>query len=214
MNLKDNIIKEFLRNVYLISGSACGGKTTISRLLAEKYGFYLYDMDAQYPRHRAMASKADQPDTCYHMKDFHEQWTRPIEEQARWSLSSIREQTDMVLMDLVQLAADRIVVADVLFAPQYTREIIADDHMILLTADRSLIRKSYFNRPEKRSFYEFVKAQPLADLYFENILRSLEAANDLGQELMRETGFKMLERTESSTVSDTLRQIEQHFDLK
>lgn len=213
MNIENNILRHYLKNVYFISGTACGGKTTMSRLIAEKYGFTLYDMDAVYAEHRAMADPVHQPETCYHMTDHHQQWTRPVEEQARWCAESIREQTDMVLLDLVRLSADRIVVADVLFAPQYTREIIADDHMILLTADRSLIRESYFNRPEKRSFYEFVKAQPLADLYFENILQSLELTNDRGQELMRKTGFKMVERTENSTVQETLRIIEHHFNL-
>lgn len=35
MILQDNIIKEFLKNVYFITGTPCGGKTTISRELAK-----------------------------------------------------------------------------------------------------------------------------------------------------------------------------------
>ena len=37
MIFQDNIIKEYLRNVYFISGTPCGGKTTITRALGEKY---------------------------------------------------------------------------------------------------------------------------------------------------------------------------------
>jgi len=213
MNLKDNIIKEFLRNVYLISGSACGGKTTISRLLAEKYGFYLYDMDAQYPRHRAMASKADQPDTCYHMKDFHEQWTRPIEEQARWSLSSIREQTDMVICDLIALSKDRIVVGDVLHADVIRDTLVNADQSVLLVVDPSAIRKQYFNGPEKESFYRFVARQELSELYFENIFRSLELVNESERKVMEESGLPLLDRAQYDTKEKMLAAVEELFGL-
>ena len=39
MIFQDNVIKEYLKNVYFITGTPCGGKTTVSRALAEKYGF-------------------------------------------------------------------------------------------------------------------------------------------------------------------------------
>ena len=38
MKLQDNVLKAYLKNVLFISGTPCGGKTTISRKLAEKYG--------------------------------------------------------------------------------------------------------------------------------------------------------------------------------
>lgn len=38
MIFQDNVIKEYLKNVYFITGTPCGGKTTISRALGEKYG--------------------------------------------------------------------------------------------------------------------------------------------------------------------------------
>ena len=44
MIFQDNVIKEYLKNVYFITGTPCGGKTTVSRALAEKYGFELFDV--------------------------------------------------------------------------------------------------------------------------------------------------------------------------
>mgnify|MGYP000155241385 CR=1 FL=1 len=35
MIFQDNVIKEYLKNVYFITGTPCGGKTTVSRALAE-----------------------------------------------------------------------------------------------------------------------------------------------------------------------------------
>ncbi|MGN1346626.1 MAG: hypothetical protein ACI4V1_07550 [Eubacteriales bacterium] len=213
MNIQNNILKYHLRNVLFVCGNACGGKTTMSRLLAQKYGFPLYDMDEAYNRHRAIADELHQPDTCYHMTNFHEQWTRPPLEQAKWNLRAIAEQTEMVLVDLMQLAQDTTVVADVLFSPAYTREIVDDNHIVFLTVDRREIRNCYFNRPEKREFYEFVKKQPLAELYFENLFQNLEWTNDMEQEQMRKTGFFMLERRPESTTENTLKLLEDHFGL-
>lgn len=213
MNISDNVMKHALRNVYFISGTACAGKTTMAHMLAEKHGIYLYEMDECYEEHRAIATPEYQPDTCYHMTNFHEQWMRPVEEQARWNMSSLAEQADMVLMDLVRIAADKPVVADVLFAPLYTPATVDYNHLIFLTVDKSQIRPTYFNRPEKRGFYEFVRKQPLADVYFENIFSGLELTNELEKRGMKASGLRMFERTPDMPREYVLGEIERHFGL-
>lgn len=213
MNIQNNILKYHLRNVYFICGTACAGKTTISKMLAEKHGFYLYDMDKEYSAHRAISDELHQPDTCYHGKNFHEQWMRPIKEQARWNINSLKEQTEMVLIDLIKLSENQIVVADVLYTPDYIQEIIDYRHLAFLTVDKSMIRGTYFNRPEKREFYEFVKQQEMEYTYFENIFQSLELTNEIEQKMMRDSGFLILERKADSTKEEMLSQIEKHFGL-
>ncbi len=37
MHIADNIIRHHLRNMYFLAGTACGGKTTMSRALAENH---------------------------------------------------------------------------------------------------------------------------------------------------------------------------------
>lgn len=213
MNIQNNIIKHNLKNVYFICGTACGGKTTMSKMLAEKYGFYLYDMDKHYSEHRPIAQEEYQPDMCYHGKNFHEQWMRPIEEQARWSINSLKEQSEMVLIDLMKLSENQKVVADVLFTTDYLEGIVDYNQIVFLTADKQLIREIYFNRPEKREFYEFVKAQKLADTYFELIFQSLELTNVKEKELMNGSKFLTIDRNKESTVQETFETIEKHFGL-
>lgn len=214
MEIQNNIIKYNLKNVLFICGTACGGKTTMSKLLAEKYGFYLYDMDKMYDRHRAVAKEHFQPDMCYHMKDFHQQWTRPTEEQAKWNMNSIKEQSEMVLVDLMRISENQKVVADVLYSPVYTQEILDYNQIVFLTVNKSVLAAQYFNRPEKRGFYEFVKKQPLADVYFRNIIKGLELTNDLEQEMMRQSGFKIIERKPEHTKESLLQEVELHFGLR
>ena len=185
----------------------------MSKLLADKYGFYLYDMDKMYAQHKAIAEDRYQPDTCYHMKNFHEQWMRPVEEQARWNMNSIREQSEMVLVDLMSLSRNQTVVADVLYSPIYTQEILDYKQIVFLTVNKSVLRTQYFDRPEKRDFYEFVKAQPLADVYFDNILKGLELTNDLEQQMMQQSGMKIIERKPKDSSDSLLQKIEIHFGL-
>ena len=54
MELPDNAIRHYLRDVYFISGSACGGKSTVSQYLSAKHGMTLYDWDAKYGEHKAI----------------------------------------------------------------------------------------------------------------------------------------------------------------
>ena len=44
MIFQDNILKEYLKNVYFITGTPCGGKSTTSKALGVKYmtTFYSY----------------------------------------------------------------------------------------------------------------------------------------------------------------------------
>lgn len=213
MNIQNNILKHHLKNVYFICGTACAGKTTMAKMLAEKHGFYLYDMDKEYSAHRAIAKEAYQPDMCYHGKNFHEQWMRPIKEQARWNMNTLKEQTEMVFIDLIKLSENQIVIADVLYSPDYIQELIDYHHLVLLTVDKSMIRSTYFNRPEKREFYAYVNQQELKDIYFENIFQSLELTNEIEQKRMRDSGFLRLERKADSTKEEMLTRIEKHFGL-
>lgn len=213
MNIQDNIIKHNLKNVLFICGTACGGKTTMAKLFAEKHNLYLYDMDKMYENHREIADKKYQPDMCYHMKDFHEQWMRPTKEQARWNMNSLREQTEMVLIDLMTLSRNQTVVADVLYSPVYTKSILDYHQIVFLTVDKSVIRSVYFNRPEKRGFYEFVAEQELSALYFENIFNGLELTNELEQSQMRASGLFLYERKATDTKESVLQLLETHFNI-
>ena len=213
MKIENNIIKHHLKNVYFICGNACAGKTTMAKALSEKHGFLLYDMDKHYDNHRKIAHKTFQAQMCYHLMDFHTQYTRPTEEQVHWSMSALEEQTEMVVMDLIKLSANRKVVADVLFSHNYLEGIVDEKQIVFLTVGKDQIRKSYFDRPEKRSFYEYVKKQTLSASYFEHIYLFLERVNEIENDYIKKSGFKFIERYEHSTLEENLALVESHFAL-
>ena len=61
MTVQDNVIKEYLKNVYFITGTPCGGKTTSSRELAKRHILYVYDVDERFAGHQKISDPAFQP---------------------------------------------------------------------------------------------------------------------------------------------------------
>lgn len=217
MKIENNIIKHHLKNVYFIGGTACGGKTTISKVLAEKYGFYLYDQDKQYDIHRSIANTEYQPAMCYR-RQSREDWecyfSRSVDEYTKWMGESLHEQSKMVIMDLIKISANQTVIADVLFEPYDIDGIVENDHIVFLTSIVDLIRECYFNRPEKRDFYDFVSTFDKKDEYFENIFHSLEVGNHQARQRIEASNYFSILRTKSSTIENTLQQVEHHFKLR
>jgi adenylylsulfate kinase-like enzyme len=56
-----------LKHVYWIGGTTCAGKTTISKRIAEEFGFVRYDCDARVGDHQAKATKGECP-TLYSIR--------------------------------------------------------------------------------------------------------------------------------------------------
>ena len=87
MEIQDNVLKEYLKNVYFITGTACSGKTTVSRALAAKHGFAVYDAEQAFDRHRELSNRKDQPASFFsgHTKNMRTGWNKTPE--SSWPLS-------------------------------------------------------------------------------------------------------------------------------
>lgn len=99
MIFQDNVLKEYLKNVYFISGTPCGGKTTISKELARKHGFAVYDIDEQFPIHQRLSDSKFQPAMNKKFKNADEFFGRSVAEYKKWLVDNTREQLDFVLFN-------------------------------------------------------------------------------------------------------------------
>ena len=112
MIFQDNVMKEYLKNVYFITGTPCGGKTTLSRALAEKYGFELFDIDERFDEHKKISDPLFQPAMNTYFKSADEFFGRTVEEYKNWLLENTREQLEFVLLDLIRLSESKKVLCD------------------------------------------------------------------------------------------------------
>ena len=112
MVFQDNAIKEYLKNVYFITGTPCGGKTTISRELAKRHNLLVYDVDEQFSYHQKISNSTFQPSMNKVFKDADEFFGRTVEEYKEWLIYNTREQLDFVLLDLIRLSQNKTVLCD------------------------------------------------------------------------------------------------------
>ena len=89
MIFQDNVMKEYLKNVYFIAGTPCGGKTTISCALAKKYGFEIYDIDERFDEHRKISDPLYQPAMNAYFKSADAFFGRTVKEYKNWLLKTL-----------------------------------------------------------------------------------------------------------------------------
>jgi len=213
MDIKDNVLRKYLENVYIIGGNACSGKSTMSKLIAEKYGFILYKMDEHYEEHRKMANEINQPNMCYPRDDIFAFFNRPVLEYANSLQNAIKEEVPMVLLDLIQLPKNKPIIADVLFTPIDIEDIIPKERAVFLTSNRELVESDYFNRPEKKDFCNCVMSFPNPTVSFENVFNVVDLINQREKAIIEASKYYSMARKKDSKISDVVRCIEKHFGL-
>ncbi len=156
MIFQDNVIKEYLKNVYFITGTPCGGKTTVSRALAEKYGFELFDVDKRFDEHKKMSNPLFQPAMNTYFNSADEFFGRTVEEYKNWLLNNTREQLEFVLLDLIRLSENKKVLR--LSSVQLLRHSLFLEVVFLIEKSPSNLVDEYGNRPDIRDFFQYLKS--------------------------------------------------------
>ncbi len=65
MKIENNILKYYLRNVYFITGTAYAGKSTMVKMLAEKYDMICCGENYHSAVSDIVAGPEVEPDLCY-----------------------------------------------------------------------------------------------------------------------------------------------------
>jgi hypothetical protein len=212
MNIADNILKHHLRNVLFVSGTAYGGKTTMTKLIEEKHGLLRYRQSDKFDEHFAYANNHYQPALCYERGDWQSFFNRPPDEYAKWLKDGIAEQAEMAIIDLIKLSQDQRVIADVHIPLEYLERIAEYHQAILLIAEPEMIVENFFNREDKQDIYECIMSTPHPQETLENVKDSLRAAA-IPLEEFQNTGFKCIVRDDNRSIEQTFREIEGHFHL-
>lgn len=211
MQIKNNIIKEYLKNVYFVTGTPCGGKTTISRALAEKYEMPVYDVDAEFAKHQSMANCKDQPAMCKQFSSADDFLLRPYKEYAKWLQDNTREQLDFIILDLIRLSQKQKIICDLHLTIEEANEITDSDHIVFLLKKPENIVEGYCNRADHDDFKQFVNQASDLEKAKENVDRTLKYLNMEKYEEIRKSAYFWIERDESSTVEAVMHQVEVHF---
>jgi hypothetical protein len=213
MDLPDNIIRHFLRNVYFIAGCACGGKSTIAKYLSEKHEVDLYNWDERNPQHKEISDPSYQPYMNKEFPSWEEYFGRPPREYAESLRKSILEQVEIAIIELICLSKDRTIIVDGVFPLSVLKSISSKDRVVFLMAEMNAIRKDYLNRADKQDMLECLNSLRDPQKATENMFLSIEyfLARDLQE--IKESGFKWFNRGEYPNWKEIREEIERHFNL-
>jgi hypothetical protein len=213
MNISNNILKHHLKNVYFLSGTACGGKTTMSKIIADKHGFLLYEDNIYYGEHKEIATPEEQPNLTRKFPSWEYYFNRPVPEYSKWLSDSSSEELEMILVDLLRLPSDKKIIVDLDMTPEVAKQITDYNRVAFLVTEPEFVIKDYYDREHHREILECIMSLPDPD-------KALKNSNDLmiyGTEKtlnnVYESGLFYIKRDENSTIEKTLSLLEKHFEL-
>lgn len=214
MNISDNILKHHLRNAYFLAGTACGGKTTMTKRLAEKHGCPLHiDGMESHNEHKKYISPEFQPAMSQTFSSWTEYFNRPYEEYAQWSKDCLREDIELILMDLVARHSGERVFVDVHVPLDIAKRLFDHNQIVYLVAEPHMVIRDYFKRPDHKEILDCIMGLPNPEQSRRNTEKALAHFVEQFLHELYQTDWYYIERDENSTIENTLHLIETHFGL-
>ena len=220
MKIENNILKYYLRNVYFITGTAYAGKSTMVKMLSEKYDMICCGENFHCEVSDVVATPDIQPDLCYMktMSDWKEFVTRTPEEYERWIYGVGREVAGFEIAEVISLARDRKVIVDTNIPLDILKEISDYNHVAVMLSPQSMSVERFFDRadPEKQFILSVIESCDNPEVVMENYKKGLALINS--QEHYDEyanSGFFTVVRedNEKDTREDVCELLAEHFGL-
>lgn len=211
MIFQDNVLKEYLKNVYFITGTPCGGKSTISKILAKRHNFAVYNIDEQFSIHQKIVDSKFQPSMTKKFKNADEFFGRSVEEYTKWLIDNTREQLDFVLLDLIRLSQNQIVLCDCDLTVENADRLSDISRVAFLIKEPSNLIEDYCNRPDHQDFNDFINSCTNVNKAKSTCNQTLRNLNTKRYNEIKNSRYFWLERNENSSVEETVYKVEQHF---
>lgn len=181
MKIENNILKYYLRNVYFITGTAYAGKSTMVKMLAEKYDMICCGENYHSVVSDIVAVPEVQPDLCYikSITDWKEFVTRTPEEYERWIFSVGREAAEFEIAELLSLPKDKKVIVDTNIPIDILKEISDYRHVAVMLSPQSMSVERFFDRsdPEKQFLLNVIESCDDSETVMENYRKGLALIN-------------------------------------
>jgi hypothetical protein len=220
MKIDDNIIKHYLKNVFFVTGTAYAGKSTMCKMLADKFGLYLCGENYHSDIVTEIAIPEHQPNLCYFktMKNWQEFVNRTPEEYESWIYEGGREVADFEVIELIQISQSQKVIVDTNIPIDILHK-IADYHQVaVMVSPQTMSVEMFFERsdPDKIFIKEQIMKSENPEKTMANYRECLARVNSKEHyNEYAQSGFYTLVRkdTEKDTKIDTLDKLAKHFGL-
>ena len=220
MNIANNILKHYLKNVYFITGTAYAGKSTTVKMLADKFDMIFCGENYHSAVSDIVATPDLQPDICYlnHLTDWKDFVTRSPEEYERWIFGVGREAAEFEVTELISIARDQKVIVDTNIPIDILKEISDYNHVAVMLCPQAMSVDCFFDRndPEKQFIFDVIKTCDDPEAVMENYRRGLALINSQKHyDEFVDSGFFTIVREDNGvdTKEEVCDSIAKHFGL-
>lgn len=209
----------WFHNAYFINGTAYAGKSTMVKLLAEKYGGIACE-ENYHDRLLPQLNKEEFPCLTYtrDLVDWHDFIRRTPEEYEKWFDGVTRECEKLELKILEEISLqNKPIFVDTNISTETLKMIAEHSHVLIMLADPQISVQRFFERPdkEKQFLYQLIMEEPDTEYALDNYRKGLERINSRERyDRFLDSGFHVIIRDENRSIKQTLAIVEKAFGLK
>ena len=213
-----NVLRKLLENAYFIIGTGYAGKSTMVRMLAEKYGGVRCGENYS-EKLFGLIDPVRQPNLGYFqtMPDWQAFVSRTPEAYEAWYDGCAAEGAQLELIELIRRAeGGRRVFVDTNIPVGVLREISDYRRVAVMLSGQGEAARCFFDRPdaEKQFLYRCILESRDPEGTMANFRACIERVNrPERRRAFEESGFFVLTRDECRTPEQTLAILERHFQL-
>ena len=209
-------------NVYFITGTAYAGKSTMVKLLAQKFD----GIACEENYHDVLLPELDAkefPCVTYtrDLQDWHDFIRRSAQEYKDWIDGAARECEILELRILEDLlknpeTQNKKIFVDTNISIETLHKIAKHDHVLIMLADPDISVRRFFERPdkEKQFLYQLIMEEPDPQAALQNYRKGLELINSQeNYNCLLNSGFNVILRDEKLGVQGTLELVSKKFGL-
>ena len=208
----------WFNNIYFINGTAYAGKSTMVKLLAEKYDGIVCE-ENYHDKFLPQLSKEEFPGLTYtrDLEDWHDFIRRTPAEYEAWVDGVAKECETLELRILEDLSAqEKLIFVDTNISVETLETITDHSHVLIMLADPQISVRRFFERPdrEKQFLYQLIMEEPDPEYALNNFRQCLARINSQERyDRFLHSGFHVMRRDEDRSIEQTLAIAEKAFGL-
>ena len=209
-----------MSDIYYIIGTAYAGKSTMVKLLAEKYEGIACEENYHDRLVDEKLDKNEFPCLCYtrDLTDWREFIRRTPEEYEAWidGVAKECEILELRILEGLKQSGQKIFV-DTNISIETLKRISDYDHVLVMLSDQMVSVNRFFDRPdkEKQFLYQLLMQEDDPDAAMANFREMLMRVNSKERyDRLLNSGFQVLQRDDKRTVDETLEIVEKKLKLK
>lgn len=218
MNIANNVLRHYLKNVYFINGTPYAGKSTMCKMLAEKYDLIHCEENYMLDRLLPIANQEQQPNLCYFKtkRDWQAFLNRTPEEYAAWIRGNSWEVASFEVAELIRISAKQKVIVDTDIPLELLQEITDYNHVAVMLSPQAMSVDYFFQRddPEKQFLLHQIGLAEDPAKTMENFRACIaQICTQEVYDAWLHSGFYTIvrARTDIDTRQETMEQLARHF---